>query len=264
MQVGAQHAGQRIGAVGVAEVVVPVPAHVVGAEEHAGGVLGERGGVAGDVGHRAHRDVQTDARRPGVAVHEGRGDGQVAAGAGADDAERPTTGEVLVRPGNGVDRIVERQRVAVLGRQSVVHRAHPHAERGGEPSAQPVGHVQVAVHPTTAVEEHEHRRGGIVAVDPQGERRAVVTHHVRIAHRHRRRGRVRPPRGQVLGARLDGAQRGPRVLGCAGHAQERSDVVGQRLAHVVIVAARRGRLRRARRGRRRRSGRRSRRRGSSW
>jgi len=138
-------------------VVAAEPGHVVAPDQrrdewHHGRAHGLQAGIG-------QRQVA------GVAQRDRHHRGQVAAGAVAADRQArgidAQLGGVITHPARGRDAVVHRGGETMLGSHAVVHRDHGAAGGNGQLAAQRVVGVQVADHPATAVEVHQHRRRGL-------------------------------------------------------------------------------------------------------
>ena len=176
------------------EVLVREPHHHVVGEEVALAVLDVRRVAHGEVGDGVDEQLEGD-RRPAGGLRHLRDDGrEVAPGrvaahgdAGGVDVQ---LGGMVDHPHDRVERIVDRCREGVLGRQAVVDRHHGHPGLVGEGAALAVGGLEVADDEAAAVEPHEHRKGLV----GRGAERAVHPDAEVAARARDQRGRwPRPP-----------------------------------------------------------------------
>jgi hypothetical protein len=203
---GPQRTGVGLGAsIDVRQVVVPEPAHLRGPQDHP--LVGDVG-RPGEVGvqHGVEQQLAGQSRAILVPGPQRAGRGQRATGAVARDDERPPAGEFAGRPPECPEGVLQGGREGMLRGQPVVHGQHLAPGADGQVPTQRVAVLEVAGHPTPAVQVH-HRGGrlGVVgSVEPPGDRGA--------AH-----GDLDVP--DVAQVRAGSAQRGPgadpgaRVLG---------------------------------------------------
>src|SRR4030095_13495447 len=109
-----------------------------------------------EIGDGIDEHLEGEGRAARVAREQRHHRGEIAACAVAAYRElvavHAQVGAVRGDPARGRPRVVYRGGELVLGGQTIVHRDHAHARRGGELAAEHVVGLEIAAHPADAVE----------------------------------------------------------------------------------------------------------------
>ena len=173
---------RRFGGVGSVEVEVPEAPHRL-RRQAVFAELGVGREVQGGVGGRVDQQLEVDLELLGDER------GEVAAGAVPRDRER-----ALERP-DDLQRVLERRRERVLGREPVVDADHARARVARERATHGVDAVEVAHDPAAAVQVGDRAARALGLVDPHGHSGDLVVFNVidrdALAREHRGLGDVR-------------------------------------------------------------------------